>query len=155
MAKFRKEKKGGSQQLNTASLPDIVFMLLFFFMVSTSMKDVEMMVRIKTPEATELSKLEKKTLVSYVYVGVPMNTRKYGSEPRIQLNDTYSTVDDIQSYILQERESMKESDRPKMTVSIKADYDVEMGTITDIKQALRKAQALKISYSARRGTAVN
>lgn len=155
MAKFRKEKKGGSQQLNTASLPDIVFMLLFFFMVSTSMKDVEMMVRIKTPEATELSKLEKKTLVSYVYVGVPMNTRKYGSEPRIQLNDTYSTVDDIQSYILQERESMKESDRPKMTVSIKADYDVEMGTITDIKQALRKAQALKISYSARRGTALN
>ena len=155
MAKFRKEKKGGSQQLNTASLPDIVFMLLFFFMVSTSMKDVEMMVRIKTPEATELSKLEKKTLVSYIYVGVPMNTRKYGSEPRIQLNDTYSTVDDIQSYILQERESMKESDRPKMTVSIKADYDVEMGTITDIKQALRKAQALKISYSARRGTAVN
>ena len=141
--------------MNTASLPDIVFMLLFFFMVSTSMKDVEMMVRIKTPEATELSKLEKKTLVSYVYVGVPMNTRKYGSEPRIQLNDTYSTVDDIQSYILQEREGMKESDRPKMTVSIKADYDVEMGTITDIKQALRKAQALKISYSARRGTALN
>lgn len=151
MAKFRKEKKGGSQQLNTASLPDIVFMLLFFFMVSTSMKEVEMMVRIKAPEATELSKLEKKSLVSYIYVGVPMNTRKYGSEPRIQLNDTYSTVDDIQSYILQEREGMKESDRPKMTVSIKADYDVQMGVITDIKQALRKAQALKISYSARKG----
>lgn len=155
MAKFRKEKKGGSQQLNTASLPDIVFMLLFFFMVSTSMKEVEMMVRIKTPEATELSKLEKKSLVSYIYVGVPMNTGKYGSEPRIQLNDTYSTVDDIQSYILQEREGMKEADRPKMTVSIKADYDVQMGVITDIKQALRKAQALKISYSARKGVAKN
>ncbi len=155
MAKFRKEKKGGSQQLNTASLPDIVFMLLFFFMVSTSMKEVEMMVRIKAPEATELSKLEKKSLVSYIYVGVPMNTGKYGSEPRIQLNDTYSTVDDIQSYILQEREGMKEADRPKMTVSIKADYDVQMGVITDIKQALRKAQALKISYSARKGAAKN
>ncbi len=155
MAKFRKEKAAASQQLNTASLPDIVFMLLFFFMVSTTMKEQELMVKIKAPEASELSKLEKKSLVSYIFVGVPMNTRKYGSEPRIQLNDSYSTVDDIQSYILQERESMKESDRPKMTVSIKADYDVEMGTITDIKQALRKAQALKISYSARRITAMN
>lgn len=134
MAKFRKEKAAASQQLNTASLPDIVFMLLFFFMVSTTMKEQELMVKIKAPEASELSKLEKKSLVSYIFVGVPMNTRKYGSEPRIQLNDSYSTVDDIQSYILQERESMKESDRPKMTVSIKADYDVEMGTITDIKQ---------------------
>ncbi|MGV8827398.1 MAG: ExbD/TolR family protein [Breznakibacter sp.] len=155
MAKFRKEKAAESQNLNTASLPDIVFMLLFFFMVSTTMKEQELMVKIKAPEASELSKLEKKSLVSYIFVGVPMNTRKYGSEPRIQLNDSYSTVDDIQSYILQERESMKESDRPKMTVSIKADYDVEMGTITDIKQALRKAQALKISYSARRITAMN
>ncbi len=150
MAKFRKEKAQGSQQLNTASLPDIVFMLLFFFMVSTTMKEVELMVRLRSPEATELSKLEKKSLVSYIYVGAPMNTRKYGSEPRIQLNDSYETVDGIGNYILQERESMKESDRPKMTVSIKADHDVMMGTITDIKQALRKAQALKISYSARK-----
>ncbi len=155
MAKFRKEKQSGSQNLNTASLPDIVIMLLFFFMVSTSMKEVDMIVKIKSPEATELSKLEKKSLVSYIYVGVPMNTRKYGTEPRIQLNDTYSTVDDIQSYILQERESMKESDRPKMTVSIKADREVQMGTITDIKQALRKAQALKISYSARKAAQKN
>lgn len=150
MAKFRKEKAQGSQQLNTASLPDIVFMLLFFFMVSTTMKEVEMMVRIKTPEATELAKLEKKSLVSYIYVGTPLNSRKYGSEPRIQLNDSYETVDGIGNYILQERESMRESDRPKMTVSIKADDNVMMGTITDIKQALRKAQALKISYSARK-----
>lgn len=154
MAKFRKEKKGGSQQLNTASLPDIVFMLLFFFMVSTTMKEVEMMVRIKTPEATEISKLEKKSLVSYIYVGVPMNARKYGSEPRIQLNDSYESVDGIQNYILQQREGMREADRPKMTVSIKADHDVMMGTITDIKQALRKAQAYKISYSARKKTEV-
>ncbi len=154
MAKFRKEKKGGSQQLNTASLPDIVFMLLFFFMVSTTMKEVEMMVRIKTPEATEISKLEKKSLVSYIYVGVPMNARKFGSEPRIQLNDSYESVDGIQNYILQQREGMREADRPKMTVSIKADHDVMMGTITDIKQALRKAQAYKISYSARKKTEV-
>ncbi|MCQ2236675.1 MAG: biopolymer transporter ExbD [Bacteroidales bacterium] len=153
MAKFRKERKGGQQKLNTSSLPDIVFMLLFFFMVATSMKEVTMQVKIKTPEATEVTKLEQKSLVSYVYVGVPMSTKKYGTEPRIQLNDSFATVDGIQDYVLQEREGMKESDRPKMTVSIKADADVQMGTVTDIKQALRKAQALKISYSARKAQA--
>lgn len=150
MAKFNKGKKNSQQKLNTSSLPDIVFMLLFFFMVATSMKEVTMMVKIKSPEATEVTKLEQKSLVSYIYVGKPLNSKKFGSEPRIQLNDSYATVDDIENYIATERENMKESDRPKMTVSIKADYDVQMGTITDIKQALRKAQALKISYSARK-----
>lgn len=106
------------------------------------------------PEATELAKLEKKSLVTYIYVGVPMPQYqgRYGTEPRVQLNDQFATVDDIQSYIVQERESLKEADRQLMTVSIKADYDCPMGIITDIKQALRKAQALKINYSARQMT---
>ncbi len=152
MAKFRKKKSGQSQAINTASLPDIVFMLLFFFMVSTTMKEVTLMVQMKPPEATELQKLEKKSLVTYIYVGVPARPYQkiFGSEPRVQLNDQFATIADIQSYIIQERESMRESDRPKMTVSIKADYDSPMGIITDIKQALRKSQALKISYSARK-----
>jgi biopolymer transport protein ExbD len=150
MAKIRKGDKKEQPKLNTSSLPDIIFTLLFFFMVATSMKEVTLIVRIKVPEATEVTKLEQKSLVSYIYVGKPTNQKKFGSEPRIQLNDAYATVDDIQNYILQEREGLTESDRPKMTVSIKADYDVQMGTITDIKQALRKAQALKISYAASR-----
>lgn len=151
MAKFKKKKKGGAGAINTASLPDIVFMLLFFFMVSTTMKEVELKVLLRMPEATELSKLEKKSLVTYIYVGVPQRQYqgRYGTEPRIQLNDQFANVDDIQSYIVQERESMRESDRPSMTVSLKADYDCPMGIITDIKQALRRAQALKINYSTR------
>lgn len=152
MAKFRKKKSGQSQSINTASLPDIVFMLLFFFMVSTTMKEVTLMVKMQVPEATELQKLEKKSLVTYIYVGVPSRPYQstFGSEPRVQLNDQFATISDIQSYIIQERESMRENDRPKMTVSIKADYDTPMGIITDIKQALRRSQALKISYSARK-----
>ncbi len=150
MAKFR--KKGGNSvgAINTSSLPDIIFMLLFFFMVSTTMKDVTLKVVIKVPSATELNKLERKSLVTNVFVGKPQKAFRstFGSEPRIQLNDAFATVKDIESYIAQERESMKESDRPKMTVSIRADYDTPMGVITDIKQALRTAQALKISYSA-------
>lgn len=116
------------------------------------MKDVTLKVQVQTPKATEIEKLEKKSLVTYIYVGQPMKPYQgmYGTEPRLQLNDVFATVDDIQSYIVQERESMKESERPKMTVSIKADYDCPMGVISDVKQALRKAQALKINYSSRR-----
>jgi biopolymer transport protein ExbD len=153
MATFKKEKKG-LPAISTASLPDIVFMLLFFFMVSTTMKEVTMKVQIRSPKATEIEKLEKKSLVTYIYVGQPMKQYRgiFGSEPRIQLNDAFATIDDIQSYIVQERESMKEADRPKMTTSIKGDYDCPMGIITDIKQALRKAQALKINYSTLKGS---
>jgi len=152
MAKFRKKKKGGQQAINTASLPDIVFMLLFFFMVTTTMKEVALKIKLTQPEATEVTKLEKKSLVTYIYVGVPQKQYQstFGTEPRLQLNDQFATVDDVRNYITQERESMRESDRAKMTVSIKADHDVTMGIITEVKQALREAKALKISYSARK-----
>ena len=158
MAKFRKNKKGGMQPINTSALPDIIFMLLFFFMVSTTMKEVSYKVEISNPEATEIEKLEKKSLVSFIYVGPPIRQYKarYGSEPRIQLNDQFATANEIESYIAQERESMKESDRPKMMVSLKVDKKTKMGVVTDITQALRRAQALKINYSARkRAEAVN
>jgi len=150
MAKFKKKKAGGPQAINTASLPDIVFMLLFFFMVSTTMKEVDLKVMVRPPQATELSKLEHKELVTFIYVGVPSRIFQslYGTEPRVQLNDQFATVDDIQSYIAQARDNMRESDQAKMIVSIKADKECPMGVITDIKQALRKAAALKINYSA-------
>ncbi len=156
MAKFRKKKSGGQQAINTASLPDIVFMLLFFFMVSTTMKEVDLKVNIRPAEATELAKLEKKELVTFIYVGIPAKKYQslYGSEPRVQLNDQFSTVDDIQSYIAQARDNMKESDQAKMITSIKADRECPMGVITDIKQALRRAAALKINYSATEKVAV-
>jgi len=150
MAKFRKKKSGGQQAINTASLPDIVFMLLFFFMVSTTMKEVDLNVVVKPAQATELVKLEKKELVTFIYVGVPAKKYQalYGSEPRIQLNDQFSTVSDIQSYIAQSRDNMSEANQSKMIVSIKADKECPMGIITDIKQSLRKAAALKLNYSA-------
>ncbi len=150
MAKFRKKKSGGQTAINTASLPDIVFMLLFFFMVSTTMKEVDLKVTVKPAQATELVKLEKKELVTFIYVGVPAKKFQslYGSEPRIQLNDAFSSVSDIQSYIAQSRDNMSEANQSKMITSIKADRECPMGIITDIKQALRKAAALKLNYSA-------
>ncbi len=150
MGKFKKSRSGGQPAVNTASLPDIVFMLLFFFMVSTTMKEVDMKVLVSPAQATELVKLERKELVTFIYVGIPLRAFQslYGTEPRIQLNDQFATVEDIQSYIAQSRDNMRESDQAKMIVSIKADKESPMGVITDIKQALRKAAALKINYSA-------
>ena len=153
MSKF---KKGGSKEtpeISTASLPDIVFMLLFFFMVSTTMRDVELNVNYVQPQAKELTKLEKKDLVSNIHVGVPLRKyqKTFGTEPRIQLNDQFATVDDIQAFIASEREARKEELRNKLTTSLKVDRYTKMGIIVDIKQELRKASALKLNYSALQG----
>jgi biopolymer transport protein ExbD len=150
-SRFRpNEEEKSVGQINTASLPDIIFMLLFFFMVTTVMREVDLMVTIQVPEATEAKKLEKKTLVSYIYIGKPLaRYQKYfGTEPRIQLNDQFKTVRDIQDFIAQERDQLNEADRNKLTVSLKIDKDTKMGVVTDVKQSLRRANALKINYSS-------
>jgi biopolymer transport protein ExbD len=151
MAKFKREKKGDGPAISTASLPDIVFMLLIFLMVSTVLRDADLKVQVDVPGATEVKKMEKKELVSTIFIGKPLRSFQelYGTEPRIQLNDAFATKDDIRDFIASERENMKESDRPKMVVSLKVDEDTKMGTVTDVKQELRKASALKINYSTR------
>ncbi len=155
MATFNRKKKKASIGISTASLPDIVFMLLFFFMVSTTMKEVELKIQLRNsdlPQATEIKKLEKKSLVSYIYVGKPRpNFQKlYGTEPRIQLNSSFADVSDIYEFILSERAKRNEAEVPLMTTSLKVHQDTKMGIVTDIKQELRKASALKINYSARK-----
>ena len=150
MGKFNKSGKKGMPELNTSSLPDLIFTMLFFFMIVTTMREVTLKVQFKTPQATELEKLEKKSLVTFIYIGKPTQElqAKMGAETRIQLNDRFADVTEVQDYIYQERENMKEEDQPFMQVSIKADKDTKMGIITDVKQALRQAYALNINYSA-------
>ncbi len=137
-------------ELNTASMPDLVFAILFFFMVTTTMRSETLMVKVNLPTASEIQKLEKKSLVTYINIGPPMEA-KYGTGTQMQLNDKFAEIADIQDYIAQEKSSMNESDQQLMTVSIKADEDTRMRYISDVKQALRKAFALKISYSSRKG----
>ncbi len=143
--------------ISTASLPDIVFMLLFFFMVTTVMREVDLKVQIRKPKATEVQKLERKSLVTYVYIGKPIRkyASKFGKESRIQLNDAFASIDDVESFIIAEREAKDEVERKLMTVSIKADKETKMGLITDLKVELRKAQALKINYSTITATTVD
>ncbi len=152
MAKFGRKGKGGMPAISTSSLPDIIFMLLFFFMVTTTMRTADLKVKNNVPQATELKKLEKKSLVSYIYVGQPKRQfiKMFGTEPRIQLNDAFQKVSDIDQFIISEREARDEKEVPFMTTSLKVDEDVKMGIISEIKQALRDANALKINYSSRK-----
>ena len=149
MGKFNKNGSKEVPELNTSSLPDLIFSILFFFMMVTSMREVTLRVEFTTPKGTEIEKREKKSLVSYVYIGKPTKEfrSKMGLATRIQLNDDFAEVDAIGEYVYQERESMSERDKPFMKVSMKVDKDTQMGIVTDVKMALREAWALNIVYS--------
>ena len=152
MSKFGGSNKKDVPGISSGSLSDIVFMLLFFFMVTTQMRETENKVIVKTPDASEVVKLERKDLSSYINIGTPTRNyqAQYGTDARIQLNDSFKTVDDIRDFIAAERESLSEGDRQFMTTVIRADQDVRMGIITDVKQELRRCSALKIMYAAKK-----
>ncbi len=151
MSKFKKKKKG-MPAVNTASLPDIVFMLLFFFMVTTTMRETDLRIEApRLPAAAEIKKLEHKSLVSTIYIGKAKD-EKYGTGyNRIQLNDKIASPDQVPSFILKEREDVPEEQIPYMTTSIKADKESSVGTLTDIRLKLRDVNALKMSLSTQKG----
>lgn len=148
MGKFTKKKGKGSDELNTASLPDIVFMLLFFFMVVTTLKDKEPLVQIKLPKSSEIAKIEARTLIKYINIGPPAKGAKVrGTAPRIQMNDAFVTTDDIQTEIDNWKKTMPDKDRKKLIVSMKVDKETKMGIVTSVKEELRKANARKLLYA--------
>ena len=153
MSRFKQKEKRTVPQPPSGSLSDIVFMLLFFFMVTTTMRETENKVMVKLPEASEIVKLERKDLTSYINIGTPVAhlQSQYGKDSRIQLNDSFKTVDEIRDFIAAERDAMSEADSQFMTVAIRADENTRMGIVTDVKQELRRCSALKIMYSARKG----
>lgn len=137
-------------EMNTSSLPDLIFTILFFFMIVTTMREVTLKVKFTVPAGTELEKLEKKSAVSFVYVGPPTDQLRatMGSGTRIQLNDKFAEPAEIMDFVARERSTM--SDQAAQTISLKVDQKTKMGIVTDIKQVLRKSWALKINYSASR-----
>ncbi|MCB9245235.1 MAG: biopolymer transporter ExbD [Flavobacteriales bacterium] len=149
MAHFKRPKKDGTT-INTSALPDIVFMLLFFFMVATKMRDKEVKVKTSVPVVSEVEKIEKKSWVNFILVGPPLKIED-GTAPRIQLDDKFAEVEDVQQFIILRRNEYPEAIRDYLTTSIKADRTVRMGLVQDIKQELRQVSALKLLYSANSG----
>jgi biopolymer transport protein ExbD len=153
MSKFKKKKGGELPAISTASLPDIVFMLLFFFMVATVMRDSTLMVSNTLPAADQVQKLDKKDRIMYIYAGKPSSRYedKYGEAARIQLNDKFATVEEVGAFILAERASKRQELQNVLTTALKVDGETKMGLVSDIKQELRKVNALKINYTTRIG----
>jgi len=147
MAKFTKKNKKSVGAVSTASLPDIVFMILFFFMVATVMRDKEPLVEIKLPKATEVEKIKNKTRAAFLSVGPPVD-KKRGTDPVLQLNDDIAEVGDIRQWVEDVKAEKDEADRNRMTWVLNVDKETKMGRISAIKQELRKASALKIMYQS-------
>ncbi|MBS9524115.1 biopolymer transporter ExbD [Litoribacter ruber] len=147
MSKFKKKNKV-TESIPTSALPDIIFMLLFFFMVTTVLREQEILVEQRIPQATQLQKLEKKSLISYLYVGKPKDTGRYGTEPRIQANDVLIGTNDIALWVNQERDKLSEAERDQITISMKADREVKMGPISDVQFELREVDARRVLYAA-------
>lgn len=151
MSRFRRRKHNHDVPgLNLASMPDLIFTVLFFFMIVTHMRQTELKVRYVVPQGTELEKTGHKGSVVYLYIGHPIDEhgQVVSDETRIQVNNRYVSVRELPEAIAQAREQMSSEDKARMTVSVHADRDTDMGVINDVKQALRLAGALRINYSA-------
>jgi biopolymer transport protein ExbD len=151
--KIQKKSKA-MPDIPTSALPDIIFMLLFFFMVTTVMRESDILVENKVPMASQITKLEKKTLVSQIYIGKPKDTNKYGTEPRIQVNDVIISAEEVPQFVLLEKEKLVEAERDKITMSLKVDREAKMGVVIDVRQKLREVNALKVSYATIEGSAL-
>ena len=141
---FKKKASREMPEMNTSSLPDLIFTILFFFMIVTTMREVTLKVKFTTPQGTELEKLGKKSTVSFIYIGPPTDALRaqMGSGTRIQLNDRYAEAREVMDFVAQERQGM--TNQAEQTISIKADVRTQMGYITDVKEVLRKSWALRI-----------
>ena len=156
MSKFKKKKSGDLPAISTASLPDIVFMLLFFFMVATVMRENTLMIQNSLPVADQIEKLDKKNPISYIYAGKPSRGyENFGTEARLQLNDKFANINEITAFVNAERAALREELIPFLTISLKVDRDANMGIVGDIKQELRKVNALKINYTTGKGDALS
>lgn len=146
MSKFKKGGKKGSPGVNTSALPDIIFMLLFFFMVATTMKEVDLQVEVKKPKASEAVAIEDKDNVDFIYIGFPLDAQE-GTEPRIQLDDALVPDETFVKgwKIMRTREGKTPFD---IVTSLKVDERVGMRIVSNVKEELRDIDAIKINYSA-------
>lgn len=145
MSKFKK-KANAKQEIPTSSMPDVVFMLLFFFMVTTEMRKTSVNVMQRIPEATQMKKLQRKTLIADLYIGEPKKTDQ-GKDAKIQVDDVFISTRDIISWANRSIANLPPIDQPQFTVNFKVDSEAKRGIIADVETELRKANARKILYS--------
>lgn len=148
MSKFKK-KAVVKQDIPTSSMPDVVFMLLFFFMVTTELRETNIDVQQRIPEATQLRKLQRKSLVTNLYIGEPKKTEQFGKEAKIQADDVFIEPKDIVLWVNRQKDLLPENERDQLTVAMKVDNEAKRGIIADVESELRKANARKILYTTK------
>ena len=146
MSKFKK-KKLTSQEIPTSALPDIIFMLLFFFMVATKMRENEVLVKNDLPEFTQSQKIDKKMKIAYIYIG-PAKGASDSDPAKIQVNDKFIQPNQIGTFVSRERDKLGDSDQDKLTISLKVHKDAQEGVVNDVETQLRKVNARRVIYSA-------
>jgi biopolymer transport protein ExbD len=146
MAKFKK-KAEVKQEIPTSSMPDVVFMLLFFFMVTTQLRQTTIEVRQQLPQATQLKKLARKSLVADLHVGQPTKVVN-GVEPKIQGDDVFLETKDIIRWVMEKKSTLPENEQEQLTISLKVDKEAKRGIIADIETELRKGNSRRILYTA-------
>lgn len=147
MSRFKSKKGRAKPKINTSALPDIIFMLLFFFMVVTVLRNNKELVKVQLCEASEIEKLEHHSLINHVYIG-PAVKKELGTAPIVQINDSYVGKASLDQAIKKMVATKPDHLRPQLTTSLKVDQNVTMGLVTDVKTALRKAEQYKVSYTA-------
>jgi biopolymer transport protein ExbD len=153
MSKFKKKKGGDLPAVNTASLPDIVFMLLFFFMVVTVLRNNDLMIKNELPKANEVEKLKKDRSV-FIFAGKPsaQYQQKYGTESKIQIGDKFTDVSSLQFALTEARQKLRPELQDYVVVALKVDKETNTGLVTDIKEELRELNMVKIIYIAAPGS---
>src|SRR6185436_11877408 len=147
MSKFKK-KTNSKQEIPTSSMPDVVFMLLFFFMVTTKMRETNINVEQHMPQAVQLQTLAKKSLISYLYIGTPKKIDQVGKRPKIQANDVFIEPKGVIQWVNAEKSKLDEVERDAITISLQVDTEAKRGLIADVETELRRANARKLLYSA-------
>ncbi|NIK73843.1 biopolymer transport protein ExbD [Thermonema lapsum] len=148
-----KKKTKAKQEIPTAALPDIIFMLLFFFMVTTQLKPEQVLVEQELPHASQIQEVDDPTVVSYVYIGPPINKAAFGSEPRVQVNDVLLEPNAIAPLLLEEQAALPLEKRARMIVSLKVDKDVKMGVVSDVTNTLRDNELRMVLFNAVKASA--
>ncbi len=146
MGQFKKKQAGSKQEIPTSAMPDVVFMLLFFFMVTTVLREVTLKVKLDLTQASNIEKIEEKRLVSYIYIGPERLPGNQLGEDKVQIDDS------IQEDIGAIRNIMYDKliEEPRLIVSLRVDENSEFGLLTDVQKELQQAGTFRINYSTKR-----
>lgn len=136
------QRRRSVPSLNVASMPDLIFTVLFFFMIVTHMRSDEVKVRLQVPQGSEVQKLANKQAVVNIYIG------RKGEAWHVQLNNDIVQPGDIPARIEEIRSGLSDENQQRLTVSLRVDKKAPMGLVSEVKRQLQQAYALKINYNA-------